>query len=269
MKKILFCCLYCLLVSLPSFATIFFTVVTSAASCVNVHDGTIIINPPTGGTGPYQYSITGGSFYSSSATFTGLQAGTYNVVVMDVLGDSGSQQVLVFSAGFPSSSSINISVCSNDLPYNFNGTPVFSPGIYSDTLTNMTGCDSIITLNLSVMPVSSSNSNISICPSQLPYTWNGQQYNASGVYTYISPGSSGCDSIATLQLNVVDQWLGTISNSWEEPLNWSCGVPGPASDVLINFGTVILHADATINSLTLNPNAILTVNPGVHLTVLH
>jgi hypothetical protein len=269
-KKALFIFFCILFISATSWATIFFTLGVTPATCINVHNGIIVINSPTGGTAPYQYSINGGLNYSSSATFSSLAAGNYNVMVMDALGDTGSQPVAVTAAGFTNSSSINAILCSNDLPYHFNGTDIFVPGSYSDTLTNVTGCDSIVTLDLSIIPSPVSVSNISICPSQLPYTWNGQQYNIAGVYNVTFP-TSLCDSVATLVLNVMttDEWLGTINSSWEEPLNWSCGVPGPASDVIINSGTVILHGDTIINSLTLSASATLTINPGVHLTVLH
>ena len=229
-----------------------------------------MINTVGGGTAPYQYSINGGGSFSALPTFTGLGAGNYTVIVADALGNSGSQQIFISSAGSPSNSSINLTLCSNDLPYNFNGTNINGPGIYTDTLSNATGCDSIVTLSLVVLPVLSSSVYIAVCPSQLPYTWNGQQYNTGGVYTNTFPGSSGCDSVATLILNTTSaQWLGTINTSWEEPQNWTCGVPGPTSDVYIDNGTVIIHASTSINSLTIDPSVTLTVNTGVNFVILH
>jgi hypothetical protein len=188
------------------------------------------------------------------------------------MGNTGSTNILVFSAGFLSYSSGSVSICSNQLPYHFNDTDIYVPGTYSDTLTNMTGCDSIVTLNLSVLPQQNSTTNITICTSQVPFVWNGQNYNAGGVYAMTFTGSSGCDSIATLHLTVsnTDEWLGTVSTSWEEPSNWSCGiVPGPTSDVVINSGTVVIHTGTTINTLTLGPSANLSVNTGVNFIVLH
>ena len=38
-------------------------------------------------------------------------------------------------------------------------------------------------LILSINPASSSSVNQSICPSQLPYTWNSQTYNSAGTYS--------------------------------------------------------------------------------------
>ncbi len=51
-------------------------------TCNGGSDGTVVVNA-SGGTPPYQYSIDNGSNYSSSATFSGLTAGTYNLAVQD------------------------------------------------------------------------------------------------------------------------------------------------------------------------------------------
>lgn len=47
---------------------------------------------------------------------------------------------------------LNISLCSAQYYY-FNGMNINSPGIYSDTLISFTGCDSLVNLTLSVVPV--------------------------------------------------------------------------------------------------------------------
>lgn len=54
-------------------------------SCNGVCDGQIAISAPTGGTAPYQYNLNGGVF-GGSGTFTGLCAGTYNLITEDANG---------------------------------------------------------------------------------------------------------------------------------------------------------------------------------------
>jgi hypothetical protein len=56
--------------------------VTGHIPCSATGTGSIIANP-TGGTGPYTYSLNGGSF-QSSGIFNNLSAGNYNLVVRDV-----------------------------------------------------------------------------------------------------------------------------------------------------------------------------------------
>ncbi|MEO8771557.1 MAG: SprB repeat-containing protein [Ferruginibacter sp.] len=269
MKKAFFV-LFSLFISLASFAFGVIAVV-SPASCPNLHNGTITVTP-AGGVAPYTYMLNPGGSISLLNTFSGLAPGSYTITVIDAMGDNGSTTISVFAAGVITSTSINSFTCSNQLPYHFGGMNIFNSGTYTDTLTNMTGCDSIVTLNLSIIQQQNSSTNISICTSQIPYLWNGQNYSSSGVYTKTFVGSSGCDSTATPILNVsnTNEWTGTVSTSWEEPSNWSCGVvPGQTTDVVINSGTVVIHISTAINSLSIAATVNLTVNPGVNLTVLH
>ena len=269
MKKILFF-LFSLFISPGSFALVL-TAFTTAASCPNIHNGTITVIP-AGGVAPYTYTLNPGNIITSLNTFSGLAAGSYSITVIDAMGDNGSITANIVVAGIITSSTINSSICSNQLPYHFGSIDIFSGGTYTDTLTNMTGCDSIVTLNLSIIPQQNSSTNIAICASQVPYTWNGQNYSSSGIYTKTLVGSSGCDSIATLILTIsnTNEWTGAVSTSWEEPSNWSCGVvPGPTTDVVINSGTVVIHLSTSISTLSVAASVNLTVNPGVNLTVLH
>ena len=59
-----------------------FTEISTDPICNGASDGTITITA-SGGTGSYQYSIDGGSSYQISATFNGLAAGNYNILVQD------------------------------------------------------------------------------------------------------------------------------------------------------------------------------------------
>ncbi|MBK7958601.1 MAG: hypothetical protein IPK03_11120 [Bacteroidetes bacterium] len=70
-----------------------------------------------------------------------------------------------------------------------------------DTFKNQYGCDSIVTLNLSINPIKTSNFSATICSNKL-YVWNGIAQNAAGAYQDTFPSYLGCDSIVTLNLNV-------------------------------------------------------------------
>ncbi len=84
----------------------------------------------------------------------------------------------------------------------WNGNNYTASGAYSVTLTNAVGCDSVATLNLTVKSTSTSITNASTCSNQLPYAWNGNNYNTSGTYSVTLTSATGCDSIATLRLFV-------------------------------------------------------------------
>jgi hypothetical protein len=98
--------------------------------------------------------------------------------------------------------SFNASICNNN-PYNFNGQNLTTAGTYYDTLTNSKGCDSFLTLNLSVSTTSSHTLNISICNGQV-YNFNGQNRTTSGTYLDTLVNAKNCDSFLTLNLTVKD-----------------------------------------------------------------
>ncbi|MFN4971689.1 MAG: T9SS type A sorting domain-containing protein, partial [Bacteroidota bacterium] len=103
-----------------------------------------------------------------------------------------------------SSSTTNLSICPSDLPYLWNGLTFTSAGTQTKTgFTNAVGCDSSATLNLTVKSTSSSTTNVSICPSDLPYVWNGLTFTAAGTQTKTGfTNAVGCDSSATMNLTI-------------------------------------------------------------------
>jgi gliding motility-associated-like protein len=76
-----------------------------------------------------------------------------------------------------------------------------SPGTYIDTLQTYQYCDSIITLNLSILPLSVTNLAAVICEGE-SYQVGGLTYSQSGTYTTVLTAANGCDSIITLELLV-------------------------------------------------------------------
>ncbi len=97
---------------------------------------------------------------------------------------------------------IDTTICENDIPFAWNGKDYYTSGTYVDTLTSTFGCDSIATLVLNVNPVSYSRTNLAICENELPFNWNGIDYFTDGTYRQTFTNSVGCDSIATLHLEI-------------------------------------------------------------------
>ena len=83
------------------------------------------------------------------------------------------------------------------------GTVFTTSGVYQDTIANFNGCDSIITINVSILQPAQFTDVQSSCG---PYTWvDGITYtssNNSATYTYTGGAANGCDSIITLDLTV-------------------------------------------------------------------
>jgi hypothetical protein len=83
--------------------------------------------------------------------------------------------------------------------FTLNGQTYSTSGVYTQTLLNAAGCDSTITLNLTIRQATSSSLTQSACGA---FTLNGQNYTASGVYTQIRTNAAGCDSTITLNLTI-------------------------------------------------------------------
>ena len=160
------------------------------------------------------------------------------------------------------SSTTKASVCDKELPYNWNGKSFTITGIYKDTLTNAVGCDSIATLELTVLNSTSSTTKVSVCDKELPYVWNGKSYTQTGIYKDTLTNAVGCDSIATLELTVLNSTSSTTKASVcdkELPYVWntqSYTQSGIYKDILTN--AVGCDSIATLELTVLNSTSSTT-----------
>lgn len=141
----------------------------------------------------------------------------------------------------PNNSVTNLTVCNNQLPYLWNNLTFNSSGSQTDTLIGATGCDSLATLNLTVILPSTSNLYDTICDGQLPYLWNGLTFNSSGSQTDSLTNSGGCDSLVTMHLAVnpysTSLSFDTICDN-QLPFTWNgltFNDTGVQTDTLIGF----------------------------------
>src|SRR5205085_9802188 len=95
-----------------------------------------------------------------------------------------STATLVLAINQTSNSITNVTKCSNDLPFVWNGTEYSVAGTYTvGGFTNVGGCDSTATLVLTVNQTSGSTTNVTKCSNELPFVWNGTEYSIGGTYT--------------------------------------------------------------------------------------
>ena len=115
---------------------------------------------------------------------------------------SGCDSVVTLALGFVStlSTSVSASICLGST-YDFHNHILSSPGTYTDTLISSHGCDSVVTLHLSVFLSFGTNISNSICQGAT-YNFNGHPLTMAGTYTDTLPSTQGCDSIVTLTLTV-------------------------------------------------------------------
>lgn len=90
---------------------------------------------------------------------------------------------------------LNITACNS---YTLNNQVYNKSGTYKQTLLNVAGCDSLITLNLHI-----GGSDTTITATSCDhYLWEGSIYSQSGTYTVTYTSSNGCDSIRRLLLTI-------------------------------------------------------------------
>ena len=85
-------------------------------------------------------------------------------------------------------------------------------GLYSHTLTNLAGCDSNVSLNLTLRRSSVADTQHTVnCNS---YIWpaNWQTYSSNGIYLDTSLNHAGCDSVRILSLSIVTTPSLTLSS---------------------------------------------------------
>ena len=82
--------------------------------------------------------------------------------------------------------------------YTWNGQSYSATGEYTQTLSTTTGCDSIVTLYLTILPETIIvEESVTINEEYLPYAWRGQQCYSAGTYNDSEPFANYpyCDSV--------------------------------------------------------------------------
>ncbi len=114
-------------------------------------------------------------------------------------------------------------ICENDLPYPWNGETFDAAGEKTVTLTASNGCDSVVTMTLTVNPNTAETITASIIENELPYRLNDSTYSTTGSYTQKLTNANGCDSIITLNLTVYENQFATANKTIcasELPYTW-------------------------------------------------
>jgi hypothetical protein len=95
---------------------------------------------------------------------------------------------------------IEVEICQGS-EYDFHGQILDEAGSYVAELTTTEGCDSIVTLNLTIAPLLEGTEEVSICQGHT-YNFHGTDLDESGIYTEMLTTSDGCDSLVTLDLTI-------------------------------------------------------------------
>ena len=207
---------------------------------------TVTITGTTGGTfssSPSGLTIDASGIITPSTSIAGTYTVTYTFGTAGVGCGLLTTKTIVTING-PVNTTINASTCTG-VPYNFNGNNYSVAGTYNATFTTAAGCDSIVTLNLTIKPKTISTTNATICSGD-NYVFAGTTYTTAGTYNTTLTNADGCDSIATLNLSTESFKITLVEN------------PNPVSTGA-NF-TAQLSSNATIANSVWQPTGLFVNN---------
>ena len=154
----------------------------------------------------FSWHLNGGGVILSATNTNSVEVqwgsinGSYDLSLVETTqnGCSDTLLLVVNVNCLPNSGSSIITACDT---YSWDGTAYTISGIYTNTFTNVSGCDSLITLDLTINNSTSNITSVTACDT---YAWflDGNIYTTSGTYTDVSTNTDGCDHTETLELTI-------------------------------------------------------------------
>ena len=154
-------------------------------------------------------------------------------------------------------------------------------GIYVDILQTSLGCDSVVTLNLTIHNSLVSTDRLVACDSAV---WNGNIYNSTGIYIDTLQTIQGCDSIVTLDMTInystqtTDSFVACDSATWNGNIYNTTGIyidtlqSTFGCDSIVTMDMTINYSIQTTDNLVACDSAIWNGNTyymsGIHLDTL-
>jgi hypothetical protein len=151
-------------------------------------------------------------FYILASGDTVIEEGIYLYTIDNYYGcDSTIHANVIFSQSVDTF--IQADICDGS-PYVLpSGDTVYSTGIFTDSLFTIAGCDSVITVDLTVHPVYIVHQADTICDGESYTLPDGQTISTGGQYTNVFSTAFGCDSVIITDLVALPSYY--IVNNYE------------------------------------------------------
>ena len=196
----------------------------------------------------------GNVLWSTGATTDTTSVSSTQLVTVDISGNCGvgSDTVMVTIAA-PTANTITISTCDQDYVTPGNDTLV-ATGMYMDTIPNMAGCDSVITINYTRNMPTTSSMSVTACSMYM--TPSGGMIMSSGTYMDTIPNSVGCDSVITINATINQPSTATLSPSvcdmYMSPAGNMYTTSGTYMDTIPNMAGCdsVITINLTVNTMT-------------------
>jgi gliding motility-associated-like protein len=153
----------------------------------------------------------------------------------------------------------NSSICANQYYAFHNGKKTNLAGIYKDTIPSISSCDTIYTINLSVINLPTKSIIANICSNQTYTLPSGKIVTTAGLYKDTMANVVGCDSVISVQLTI----LNTSNNAINKTIcsnqsflfnNQTLTTSGIYKDTLVNYVGCdsIISLQLVVNSISSN-----------------
>jgi hypothetical protein len=151
--------------------------------------------------------------------------------------------------------------------YNWNGIEYTEEGDYEQTLQTVYGCDSIVTLHLSLVDFLMTETEMTACDS---YVWAGETYIESGDYEKTFSSLYGCDSIVTMHLTINELSTTNLTVEACDSYEWNDEI-FEESGIYTKTFTNVMGCDSIVNlCLIVNKTPAINVIEGPNeVDVLH
>jgi hypothetical protein len=178
--------------------------IPNVAGCDSIITINLTVNAPTSSS----ITTSACSMYTAPSGAMYMSSGTYMDTIPNMMG-CDSVITINLTINMPSSSTMSVSSC--DSSYTAPSGAVYTTsGMYMDTIPNMMGCDSVMTINLTFNTPTTAVTNIFSCDSSYVAP-SGAVYTATGTYMDTIPNMMGCDSVMTINLTLNSPTASAIS----------------------------------------------------------
>ncbi|MDD3153074.1 MAG: T9SS type A sorting domain-containing protein, partial [Bacteroidales bacterium] len=155
------------------------------------------------------------------------------------------------------------------MPYQWHGISVTTTGTYYDSLYTTTHCDSVYILNFLINQTYTGTDDLTICEGELPYTYGDSTFVAgttSGIYHVMFETVTGCDSLISLSLIVIETYIGN-----DDLVLCETSFPYAIGDTVFEVGTVegtyLVHFNSAVTGCDSLVYTTLTINPTLTNTI--
>ena len=160
----------------------------------------LFVHPEQPITNVYDTICFGGTYTWNDSVYA--DSGDYALTLQDMHGCDSLAILHLFIRPEQLITNVYDTICFGET-YTWNDSVYADSGEYEVMLQDANGCDSVVILSLIVLPIAYTTIDTTIIQGET-YMWNEIGYQISGVYVDTLQSIDGCDSIVTLNLNVLE-----------------------------------------------------------------